>query len=91
MNAYLVYVNGILAGPDVFSVKPLNSSELGRFLMVSAGAKALKSEVKSVDVFEVRASNTVARYRAEKSDEDSGINTEGDKITAKCQRVETTF
>jgi hypothetical protein len=87
MNTYLVYVNGLLAGPEDFKVVQKNSSDLGRFLVASVPADELKSKIKSVDIFEIRASNLVGRFRAVKTD----VAEKDAHIVATCKRVDNSF
>ena len=70
MNGYLFWVNGVLAAPGFFDVRSANSATLGRLLYLTVDADRLKALPKSIDAFEVRSANIVARYRYDDPEED---------------------
>lgn len=105
MNDFIIYINGMLAAPNLFEIRLANTVN-GKYLQITGhedkvrdacqGAKKLVS----VDVMEVRASKVVKRYRYEKSEEndDNFIRLKENpdeklpaRVRFRCQGVPSSF
>lgn len=88
MNAYVMFLNGLLLPPSLFDVEPGNSSSVGRFLRLTIDREKLrpwfKTELRDIDILEVRASNIIHRYRWAKGDGDVK-ELAGDKVQIQFQ------
>jgi hypothetical protein len=86
MNNYVILINGILAPPGIVEIRKANSSVDGQFVHATMDKNQMgEKKLKYLDVFEVRASNVVRRYHADKFTDDD------DKIKCRCFGVDNTF
>jgi hypothetical protein len=90
MNGYIFFVNGKHAAHNMFDVSPANSAEDGRYMRLSALADKFKDpdSITSIYVYEVRSSNVVGRFLAEKVEVVAAKDDTPATVRARALRVE---
>ena len=97
MNHYIVYVDGLLVGPNKFQIKVGNNGTIGRYAEATIDTKQIDRHPDFVDIVEIRAGNWVRRYRYERSSEEKDehlfkvVGEEKDEVRFRCLNVPNAF